>query len=1422
MSKTRLISALILVVSLTLIIGGFALIFFTSALEDGVLATHAVLTDAPQAGSRAGAVQVMNPPPTLVLSPEATHEEWPAQSAPARVDAPQAAVPQQVVITFDAQASASERTAYIASIGGMVSQEVAALDMVVVQVPQAAARAPLPVSNVVVASEPNYYVVAQHGEIMGTTPDDPRLGDQWALPLIGALESWHHLPLAMPMIKVAVVDSGICDHPELSGRVLPGYDFVEEDTTPQDTFGHGCAVAGILAARINDGMGMAGVAPNVQIIPLRVLNSAGVGTYADVAAAIVYAVDSGAEIINVSLGGASESAVLRGAVDYAAQQGVMVIAAAGNNGSANVLYPAAYDNVIAVGAIDPNLQRSGFSNYGAGVDLWSPGRDILATDLNGGYRLMSGTSFAAPYVTGVAALEKALGSSLMVNGGIVAVGGVPLVNITATPPASTTPGLPTFTPTEASMTANALFVETQAQAALAMETRLGVMRSRYAGINFGAISQTGAAQVSPQSAIDAPLLLNLFDDVLLTAEFDTVEAHELTANGFIWKGHVISDDPGTSEVVLVVGEGQMTGYVRRYGELYHIAYAGNGVYAINQISEDTFMRRHVNPLIPELDDSEMTSVSLPQEASASAFTQIDLMVVYTTNARVLLGGTAAAQNAIQLAVAASNQAYINSQVNMRLRLVHVAEVGYNENTGSGQGEDLEDLQAGVGGLGVVHSWRNTYGADVITLITNNSASYCGVGYQMEGAGQPSNSFSNWAFNAVIVDCLPGGRTLAHEIGHNMGAAHDFANQPSGGLRSDSYGYIDPEGRFLTIMAYYGGCPALTACVGINYFSNKDITFGGRPLGNDNAHNARALNLSAPVVSGFRGAPAVGIEPTATPTPSATPTPTQGPVFTPIAPTSCTINVANGDTSGLIAAINTANGTGTSTICLAEDGLYGFASGAYSDANGGSNALPIITNTVRVLGNGATIRRTGASEYRFFFIQSGAFLSLHEIALENGRAPGMRNGGAVYNASSGVLHLVDAELRDNTAWNYGGAVVNQGSAIVQSSIFMGNSAYRGGAIYTSGFLIVNGSVIEENAAELGSFLYYQGSAQIIQINENCIIRNSQVALYTATGSTAVNAINNWWGSSRGPTLSYQPTPDRGDLVGEHVNYEPYHLQALMNCYVPRLNSPARNAIIPISTTTLNWNSLNDLAIYDYNVQVATDKAFINGLQAFSTTETRLSLPALDDGTYYWRVRSNGLDYSEWSTARLFRVDTMPPNVPVLIAPADGATLNDPQPVLSWQPSADAVTYQVRLGNSNPPVATYSTSSTSFTPSSPLLAQDYYWQVRARNAAGNWSNWSNAFSFNLISALDDAPERYLYTTQTPTLAWMPITWAAGYHIQVDNNANFSSPVVNNNGLNGGQAVFTTPPLAEGRYYWRVRAQRANGTWSDWSSVESFWVA
>ena len=238
-------------------------------------------------------------------------------------------------------------------------------------------------------------------------PNDPAYGDAskvYAPQQIKAPAAWD-LTLGDPELIVAVVDTGIdLTHPEFAGRIMAGYDFVNDDADPSDDNGHGTHVAGIIAAGIDNGLGIAGIAGRVRILPVKVLNTNNGGWLSKVAEGIIWAVNQGARVINLSLIGSVDSPTLHDAINYATSHGVFVVAAAGNAATDVPLFPASYDELLAVAATTYTAERWSLSNYGPDVDVMAPGATIYSTFNDGGYRFLSGTSMASPHVAGVAAL----------------------------------------------------------------------------------------------------------------------------------------------------------------------------------------------------------------------------------------------------------------------------------------------------------------------------------------------------------------------------------------------------------------------------------------------------------------------------------------------------------------------------------------------------------------------------------------------------------------------------------------------------------------------------------------------------------------------------------------------------------------------------------------------------------------------------------------------------------------------------------------------------------------------------------------------------------------------------------------------------------------------------------------------------------
>ncbi len=257
-----------------------------------------------------------------------------------------------------------------------------------------------------------------HIAVAAGYPNDPRIGEQWHMRRIAAPAAWD-LTFGSYSLVVAVLDTGVdLAHPEFAGRLLPGWDYVNWDNTPDDDNGHGTHVAGIIAAAADNGVGVAGLASNVKLLPLKVLDAGGQGNYYNIAIAIYRAADGGAQVINLSLGGFDDDTMLREAVNYALGKQVFVAAAAGNcaQGGAGcpvlpnpMYYPAAYPGVFAVAASDRFDNWASYSGYKYYIALAAPGgvsTDQVLSTWPAGYGWRFGTSMATAQVSAAAALVR--------------------------------------------------------------------------------------------------------------------------------------------------------------------------------------------------------------------------------------------------------------------------------------------------------------------------------------------------------------------------------------------------------------------------------------------------------------------------------------------------------------------------------------------------------------------------------------------------------------------------------------------------------------------------------------------------------------------------------------------------------------------------------------------------------------------------------------------------------------------------------------------------------------------------------------------------------------------------------------------------------------------------------------------------------
>lgn len=343
---------------------------------------------------------------TCCLLPfSSTQAQPPAKGNAARTEV-------QILVKPKASMKDATLATILSSQGAKEQGRIPALDVRIIRVPEAAAAQlinALQNHPDVEYAEPDFTA-----EAIAAANDPMFLNNQeWHLAKINAPGAWD-ITTGSSNVVVAVVDSGVnTNHPDLAGKVLVGgYDYVANDSDPMDENGHGTAVAGVVSPACNNGLGVAGVSWSSMILPVRVLDANGSGSYSAISSGITYAADQGARIINMSLGGSSSSRTLQAAVNYAWNKNCVLVAAAGNNGNNIAVYPAACSNVVAVSATDSLDAHPSWSSYGSYVDVSAPGVDIATLYGADQYTWWSGTSFSSPVTAGVFALMASKGPAL--------------------------------------------------------------------------------------------------------------------------------------------------------------------------------------------------------------------------------------------------------------------------------------------------------------------------------------------------------------------------------------------------------------------------------------------------------------------------------------------------------------------------------------------------------------------------------------------------------------------------------------------------------------------------------------------------------------------------------------------------------------------------------------------------------------------------------------------------------------------------------------------------------------------------------------------------------------------------------------------------------------------------------------------------
>jgi thermitase len=313
-------------------------------------------------------------------------------------------VEHEVVVRFSPRPSQAEINKWVASVNGSIKRDfgnamiIKSRSLTTEQLMKTFAEHPDSVY-----AEPNYLLLPNR------QPNDTFYKVyQWNLPLIGMEQSWE-VSRGSSDVVVAVVDTGIdLNHPEFRGKLVNGHNVLEDNNNPNDDNGHGTHVAGVIAARTNNGAGIAGMSWNGKLMPIKAIGADGAGSAFDIAQGIYWATDHGADVINLSVGNYTSSAALLEACRYAFERNVVLVAASGNDSTDQPSYPAAYKEVLSVAAVDHNRRRADFSNFGRYIDVAAPGVDIPSTYIYSDYAALSGTSMACPHVAALASLIRSV------------------------------------------------------------------------------------------------------------------------------------------------------------------------------------------------------------------------------------------------------------------------------------------------------------------------------------------------------------------------------------------------------------------------------------------------------------------------------------------------------------------------------------------------------------------------------------------------------------------------------------------------------------------------------------------------------------------------------------------------------------------------------------------------------------------------------------------------------------------------------------------------------------------------------------------------------------------------------------------------------------------------------------------------------
>jgi hypothetical protein len=268
--------------------------------------------------------------------------------------------------------------------------------------------------------------------------------------------------------------------------------------------------------------------------------------------------------------------------------------------------------------------------------------------------------------------------------------------------------------------------------------------------------------------------------------------------------------------------------------------------------------------------------------------------------------------------------------------------------------------------------------------------------------------------------------------------------------------------------------------------------------------------------------------------------------------------------------------------------------------------------------------------------------------------------------------------------------------------------------------------------------------------------------------------------------------------------------------PRLLSPGNGGGVTTNSITFNWQAVSNAN--SYQIQIDNNADFSSPERALNVNATSYTTNLLVNRTFYWRVRGrNAIGNGPWSRVFRFRLDTVPPRATTATAPTCNTTVTNLQPVFRWRSIAGVARYELELDTVNPPVNRIFTRNVAYQPQAPLLETVYHWRVRTVDAAGNTSGWTPLCTLTIVAQQGAAPSQNAVSTATPTLKWGAVSWSKAYQVQVSRNSAFTS-IVFAAQTSASTLQATTTTLAEGVYFWRVRARREDNTWGTWSTPDT----